>query len=502
MEERRHIRRNRILKLVFAFGLMAAFIITISATKGKDQVGAGKAYAASDYFYAGIYYVTYTDQKTGKKTKEFCFMSNGEIQYDFNGLMGAQYVYGKDGSQKETYDVIGYYFEKGKIAWNKSGIVTAGWQSTVLNPTVVLTFLHDENSRYNIKNGVLVDVTGPVKIGNEWYFTTRGCINEKYTGFAENENGAWYVEKGKVNFSKNGIIKGGVKRAANKNCEYGWWYVKGGKVQCVNTVEKNANGWWAIIDGKVDFHYTGVLKNANGWWYCENGKADFNYTGFGENANGWWYCKNGKVDFGKNGVIKGVVQGQTGWWFVKGGKVQFTESVESNSNGWWYIKSGNVDFTYTGVAKNKNGWWYCKNGKVDFGFTGIGANKNGLWYCRNGKVDFTKNGTVKYDGISYKVTKGKAVPLNHYHEWKIRTVSDNDAFDVRVPEYKSEHHTFCCDCNRYLGEGGPCEYCEGLDAYGDYVYEVDHYNITHIDATTHDERYCTKCGMITELNYR
>ncbi len=188
-----------------------------------------------------------------------------------------------------------------------------------------------------------------------WYYVNKkGDVDPNYTGFAENSNGWWYIENGKVTFRKNDVIKGKV------NGRDGWWFVKGSKVQFVNSVEKNSNGWWKITNGRVDFSYTGIAKNSYGWWRIVNGKVDFN-------------CN----------------------------------SVEKNEYGWWKCRGGKVDFNFTGVAKNAYGWWYCRNGKVDFGFNGIGTNQYGSWYCRGGKVDFNYNGTVSYNGRTYRIRGGK-----------------------------------------------------------------------------------------------
>lgn len=199
-------------------------------------------------------------------------------------------------------------------------------------------------------------VTGIQKYNDALYYAKNGVQDTSYTGFAKYGNDWYYVVSGKVDTSKKDVLSGTV------NGQSGWWFISGGKVQFVNSVEKNSNGWWVIKNGKVDFDYTGIAKNSNGWWRIVKGKVDFN-------------CN----------------------------------TVEKNENGWFKCKGGKVDFTFTGVAKNSNGWWYCKNGQVDFSFTGIGTNENGSWYCKGGKVDFSYNGTVTFDGKTYTIKGGKVV---------------------------------------------------------------------------------------------
>ena len=285
------------------------------------------------------------------------------------------------------------------------------------------------------------------KYNNALYYAKNGVQDTSFTGFAKYGNDWYYVVKGKVDTSKKDVRKGTV------NGETAWWFISGGKVQFVNSVEKNENGWWVIQKGKVNFDFTGLAKNENGWWYCkggkvdfnkkdvlkgtvngetawwfvsggkvqfvnsveknengwwviQNGKVNFNYTGIAKNENGWWRIVNGKVDFNCNTVEKN----EYGWWKCRGGKVDFSyNGVAKNQYGWWYCKGGKVDFNYNGVAKNEYGWWYCEGGKVDFNFTGIGSNQYGSWYCKGGKVQFDYNGTVNYNGKKYTIKGGKVV---------------------------------------------------------------------------------------------
>lgn len=268
-----------------------------------------------------------------------------------------------------------------------------------LNIIIFLLIFVNQSVVFASNNDVIkTNYTYNGKTTKEWCYVIDGKVQYDYNGFAQNENGWWYIENGKVTFTKNDVIKGTV------NGQTGWWFVKGSKVQFVDSVEKNINGWWKITNGKVDFTYNGVAKNQYGWWAIKNGKVDFNYNGFAQNQYGWWYCKNGKVDFSKKDVMKGTVNGQNAWWFVNGGKVQFINSVEKNNYGWWAIRNGKVDFNYTGIMKNQYGWWRIENGKVNFNFTGLVENidnNDSWWYLKNGKVDFNYTGIAKGKCIEY-----------------------------------------------------------------------------------------------------
>ena len=278
----------------------------------------------------------------------------------------------------------------------------------------------------------------------KWIYVGKdGQPDFEFSGFADNENGRWKVEKGVVNFSYKDIVWDenewryyyggkfqdsytGVTECSNI---YGWWYVKNGVVDfTANTVASNTLGWWYVESGKVDFSFNEFADNSNGRWKIEGGKVNFSYndivyeskewryyyggkfqnsyTGVTDcsNANGWWYVKNGVVDFSADTVAANT----NGWWKVTGGKVDFTaNTVAANTNGWWKITNGKVDFSFNGLASNANGWWKITNGKVDFSFNGLATNQYGTWVVKNGKVDFGYNSSYTYGGKTYTVKSGK-----------------------------------------------------------------------------------------------
>ena len=71
------------------------------------------------------------------------------------------------------------------------------------------------------------------------------------------------------------------------------------------------------------------------------------------------------------------------------------------------MNNGMLDQTYTGMAKNNYGWWYMKNGKLDTTYTGVAQNDYGWWYMKNGQLQANFTGSVKINGITYTVSKGK-----------------------------------------------------------------------------------------------
>ncbi len=263
-----------------------------------------------------------------------------------------------DGFHQEPDGSDWYYYKSGKEDTGTTGVISGK--------------VDGRKGDWYVLKGKVNRAATVVKYNDVWwYFNDEGMRDASYTGFAENKNGKWYCENGKVKFDKTGVIKDETGALGSKGA---WYYVVKSKVQTDYTGvanHKNEHGWWYVKNGKVDFSANTVAKNKNGWWYVVGGKVQFGFTGLAnyKNANGWWYIRNGKVDFHYNGLAK-------------------------NKNGWWYVKNGKVDFSYSGAAQNENGWWYVCNGKVIFDdamtyaarFVGANtssgqSNSDKLWSC-------------------------------------------------------------------------------------------------------------------------
>ena len=252
----------------------------------------------------------------------------------------------------------------------------------------------------------------------KWYYTVNGKKDLKYTGFANNANGRYRIEKGVVNFKYTDVVKD----------ENQWRYYSGGKFQTGTTsVVKRSNGtWWYVKNGVVQFNVTSVVKRTenNTWWYVKGGQVQFGFTGFADNSSGRWRIEKGRVNSKYNDIVKDgsqwryysggkwqnaaatIAKRSNGtWWYVKGGQVQFgVTSVEkrADNNTWWYVEGGQVQFNVTNVVKRTEDgtWWYVMGGKVQTDKTGLvkRTDNNTWWYVKSGKVQFDYNGVI--DGIT------------------------------------------------------------------------------------------------------
>ena len=116
--------------------------------------------------------------------------------------------------------------------------------------------------------------------------------------------------------------------------------------------------WRMIINGKVDYEYTGLGENENGIWYLEEGKITYNYTGT--------YYENDKAYIIKENFLIAVVSKDfTGLMWL---------------DDWRMVINGKVDYEYTGLGENKNGIWYLENGKITYTYTGEYEDEDGTVY--------------------------------------------------------------------------------------------------------------------------
>lgn len=138
---------------------------------------------------------------------------------------------------------------------------------------------------------------------------------------------------------------------------------------------------YVIEKSKVKTDYTGVMKINNIWRMVINGIVDYNYTGTGTNNFGTWYVENGVVDLKYTGTY---YEGDKAH-IVEGSKIYVTVNKKTTEvikiNGIWrMIIDGAVDYNYTGIGTNNLGTWLIENGKVTFNYTGNYTDKSGKVY--------------------------------------------------------------------------------------------------------------------------
>jgi len=397
-----------------------------------------------------------------KQLDDWRMVINGKIDYNYTGLAKNQY-----GT---------WYMKDGKISYDYTGVYKDATGDYVVQ-----------------KSQVRTDLTGLVEL-DDWRMVIDGKVDYSYTGIGKNQNGMWYIENGKINYKYTGvfcdnttayvIIQNRVNNTFPKNVDRlvlldDWRMFVNGKVNYTYTgLGKNENGIWYVKNGKITYDYTGTYYEGNNayiiwkskvcvtiekndkrlvmlddWRMVINGKVDYNYTGLGENKNGIWYVENGKINYKFNGVYCDenfayvILESKVSTKFEKSvnrlvllddwrmfinGKVDYNYTgLGENENGIWYMKNGSITYDYTDVYVDKTGayivedsfvrtditglvsldgkddWRMVINGKVEYNYTGLGKNKFGTWYVENGEILYNYTDTYYEENLAYIIEKNR-----------------------------------------------------------------------------------------------
>ena len=389
---------------------------------------------------------------------------NGKVDYNYTGL----------GTNANGT----YYFENGKITFNYKGTIFENNKAYVIERSKVWVTCTSNT------NEVML-------INNVWRMVKNGEVDYKYTGIGSNSKGTWYLQNGTVTFNYTGVAKTNsgdyivvgskVKTDTTEiilmNAVYRM--VVKGKIEYNYTgLGSNSNGIYYFENGEITFNYKGtifegdkayIVEKSKVWETCTkntteimlinkvyrmviNGKVDYNYTGLGTNTNGTYYFENGEITFKYKGTIyegnrayiienskvkvdlpttgTEVVNIDGTWRLVKDGKIDYNYTgLGTNKNGTWYLEKGEVTFKYNGTYKDSTGTYVIKGsqvqlnsteimlidnvwrmvikGKVDYTYTGLGTNANGTYYLQNGEITFAYKGTIYEGNTAYIIEKSK-----------------------------------------------------------------------------------------------
>ena len=215
-----------------------------------------------------------------------------------------------------------------------------------------------EDSTSIIEQNKLKEYTGLIKIDNIWRMIINGKIDYNYTGIGTNEYGTWYFENGEINFKYTGSYKDSMNDT---------WVIRQGKVEDTNKLLKIDNIWRMIINGKIDYNYTGIGTNEYGTWYLENGEITLKYTGTYYEGEYAYIIEESRV-------------------YEKVSK-SYTGLLKINNIIWRMIINGKIDYNYTGIGTNEYGTWYFENGEINFKYIGkFTDSDNSIYNVVNGEV--------------------------------------------------------------------------------------------------------------------
>ena len=180
----------------------------------------------------------------------------------------------------------------------------------------------------------------------------------------------------------------------------------------LNGLHKDDDGVYRYyVNGELQKDYTGMIEDnkekylvvegvlatdMNGLWYSDvdkvwyffvEGHVRSDYTGTALYDGEWFYVSNGKLDEGVSGLVP-----------YNGGTFLFVEGrLRNDVSGLWQD------------INNPDDWYFLALGQVQTQYSGVAMYDGGFFVVENGKFDKDYNGTIKYDGKTFKVVGGQLV---------------------------------------------------------------------------------------------
>ena len=343
-----------------------------------------------DFSFSGVA----RNEIPGDEWYHYWCVENGQVNFNYSGFL--TYTNNYD-------DPYVCYVTNGQVDANVNGV----YQITVNGKT----------DWYGLWRGK--QTTGEVLMnpndGSWWYVGDGGKIDFSYTGIAgkydwvSDSSNRWYIRNGQVDFSYSGWTEVSENYSNYKN----YYLIENGRLReevsgLMQTTVGGVNAWWNVEHGTIFWTNGGgypTLVFYNGdWWYVMNGQVNFSYTGYVNYNSTNWYVENGRVNFNKTGFIDLYGYGS-----------------------YDYIQNGQHDYNYNGLVyaelNGKTTWWVVKSGSCYY-YDGAGyywpddyvANENGLWACINNEVRFDLNGEFVRDVSYYVSSSGTFVDMRYTYQ--------------------------------------------------------------------------------------
>lgn len=192
----------------------------------------------------------------------------------------------------------------------------------------LVKYSQEGNISYNL---TLIDKEG-IKQGPDgklYYFKNNKEIDTKKTGVFVSGKYLYFVKKGVVDTTFNGLSK-------YKNSQY---YFQNG------VCKKN---------------YTGVIVNKGSKFYVKKNKLDLKFTGVAAYNKTVYYFSKGAIDKGKTGIFKFGNKRV----YIKNGKMGKVTQIVNYKDEKWYIENGVWQSDYFGKKKIANRTYEIVGGKV------------------------------------------------------------------------------------------------------------------------------------------
>ncbi len=241
----------------------------------------------------------------------------------------------------------------------------------------------------NIANGLHRNSEG------KWYLYQNGLINTTYCGLYNDSSLGWcYLVNGKIDFGYTGLTLYNGK----------WYYVQNGMLKWgVNTLVQYNGTWYYVNNSTVDWNYTGLTNYGGTWYYIQKGVLKWGVNTLVLHNGTWYYVNNSAINWN----YTGLVNYNGSWYYVQKGVLKWGVNTLVYYNGtWYYVKNSTLDWNYTGMVSYNGDTYYVQKGQIKWGVNGL-TNVGGTWYyLSNSAIKKSYTGLVQYNGNWYYVQNG------------------------------------------------------------------------------------------------
>ena len=170
----------------------------------------------------------------------------------------------------------------------------------------------------------------------------------------------------------------------------------------------------------------GLHQDKDGVWrYYKDDVFQADYTGFVEYGGRTFYVSLGTLE-----KVTDLIIYENEWYYLVESELVNYNGVVLYDGKWFYVSNGRLDTNVNGIvpydgayfvfvegrlADEGNGLWindkdeayWLADGRVCMEYTGVAMYDNAFFYIVNGKLAKDFNGTVEYDGATFRVENGQ-----------------------------------------------------------------------------------------------
>ena len=165
------------------------------------------------------------------------------------------------------------------------------------------------------------------------------------------------------------------------------------------------------VNGELQKDFTGIVDHANNKFLVVNGVLSNETSGlwYSEADKVWYFLTYGQVRADYTGTV--LYDGE--WFYVTNGVLNSNVSGLVPYNGGTFLfVEGRLRTDVSGLwqdINNPDDWYFLALGQVQTQYKGVAMYDGGFFVVENGKFDKDYNGTIKYDGKTFKVVGGQLV---------------------------------------------------------------------------------------------